>query len=195
MYTCKGYIPELETPRLKLRRMTRQDAPEIYRCWSDREVTRFMNISPMTSVEEAEEMIGFLNDMAEIDDAIRWGIVDKSTGRLMGSCGYNSWQIKGSYRGEIGYEIHKPYWRKGYMTEALKAILTFGFETMRLNRIEGLVDHRNDGSSALLASLGFTREGLLRQVQHTASGFKDMQMYSLLYEEWQKGDKNHAAPI
>lgn len=70
------------------------------------------------------------------------------------------------------------------MTEALRLVLSFGYNTIRLNRIEALVDPRNTGSQALLSSMGWTQEGLLRQVQHTSTGFKDMLMYSLLHEEW-----------
>jgi len=55
---------------------------------------------------------------------------------------------------------------------------------MGLNRIEALVDPRNEASGRFLSHQGFTREGLLRQYQHTSTGYKDMEMYSLLYDEW-----------
>lgn len=184
MYRCKGRIPELETTRLRLRKMRRKDAAQMFIHWSDREVTRYMNLAPMIGISEAADMIGLLNHMAGEEDAIRWGIELKDTGKLVGSCGFNTWQLEGAFRGEIGYELGRDYWRYGYMSEAFSALLPFGFETMGLNRIEALVDPRNAPSGAFLTSQGFTREGLLRQVQHTSTGYKDMVMYSLLYDEF-----------
>ncbi|CAH1222863.1 GNAT family protein [Paenibacillus sp. JJ-223] len=184
MYRCKGRIPELETRRLLLRKMRRRDAAQMFEWWSDREVTRYMNLSPMLGTSEAADMIALLNQMAGEEEAIRWGIELKATGRLIGSCGYNTWQLGGAFRGEIGYELGREHWRQGYMTEAFSVLLPYGYETMGLNRIEALVDPRNEASGQFLSHQGFTREGLLRQYQHTSTGYKDMDMYSLLYDEW-----------
>lgn len=184
MYRCKGRIPELETKRLLLRKMRRRDAAQMFEWWSDREVTRYMNLSPMLGTSEAADMIALLNQMAGEEEAIRWGIELKATGRLIGSCGYNTWQLGGAFRGEIGYELGREHWRQGYMTEAFSVLLPYGYETMGLNRIEALVDPRNEASGQFLSHQGFTREGLLRQYQHTSTGYKDMDMYSLLYDEW-----------
>jgi len=184
MYRCKGRIPELETRRLLLRKMRRRDAAQMFEWWSDREVTRYMNLSPMLGTSEAADMIALLNQMAGEEEAIRWGIELKATGRLIGSCGYNTWQLGGAFRGEIGYELGREHWRQGYMTEAFSVLLPYGYETMGLNRIEALVDPRNEASGRFLSHQGFTREGLLRQYQHTSTGYKDMEMYSLLYDEW-----------
>lgn len=184
MYKCKGRIPELETARLRLRKMRRRDAAQMFVHWSDREVTRYMNLTPMLGTSEAADMIALLNHMAGEEDALRWGIELKDTGKLIGSCGFNTWQLEGAFRGEIGYELGRDYWRYGYMSEAFTALLPFGYETMGLNRIEALVDPRNAASGSFLTSQGFTREGLLRQVQHTSTGYKDMVMYSLLYDEF-----------
>ncbi|MEN1990071.1 GNAT family N-acetyltransferase [Paenibacillus hubeiensis] len=184
MYRCKGRIPELETRRLLLRKMRRRDAAQMFEWWSDREVTRYMNLSPMLGTSEAADMIALLNQMAGEEEAIRWGIELKATGRLIGSCGYNTWQLGGAFRGEIGYELGREHWRQGYMTEAFSVLLPYGYETMGLNRIEALVDPRNEASGRFLSHQGFTREGLLRQYQHTSTGYKDMDMYSLLYDEW-----------
>ncbi|MNC52847.1 hypothetical protein D3C75_1022180 [compost metagenome] len=60
---------------------------------------------------------------------------------------------------------------------------------MGLNRIEALVDPRNAPSGGFLENMGFTKEGLLRQIQHTSTGYKDMLMYSLLYDEWLRARK------
>ncbi|MFM9281543.1 GNAT family N-acetyltransferase [Paenibacillus jiagnxiensis] len=186
MYECKGNIPVLEGSRIRLRKMEARDARRVFTFWSDSEVTRYMNIESMSSPEDAEDMIELLNRLSFSEDAVRWGIELKENRELIGSCGFNHWQLQGAFKGEIGYELSSLHWRKGYMSEALDLLHAFGFETMRLNRLEAMIDPRNEPSQRLLESFGWSREGLLRQVQYTATGYKDMLIYSLLYEEWKR---------
>ncbi|MEK5061763.1 GNAT family N-acetyltransferase [Paenibacillus sp. FSL H7-0326] len=184
MYVCGGYIPELKTERLLLRKLMRKDSKEIYTIWSDPKVTAYMNIAAMHSVQEAEDMIDLLGQASQTEDGFRYAIILQESGAVIGSCGFNYWQLQGAFRGEIGYELASTHWRKGYMTEALRALLHYGFETMGLNRIEALVDPRNTASQQLLHGLSFQCEGLLRQLHYTSTGYKDMQMHSILFEEW-----------
>lgn len=185
MYECGGNIPVLESKRLRLRRMERSDAETMFRYWSDPEVVKYMNMPPFASEEDAYEMINLLNGLSESEDALRWGIELKDHGELIGSCGYNVWQLSGAYRGEIGYDLGWNFWGYGYMAEALQVMLSFGFGTMGLNRIEALIDPRNDNSRRLIRRLGFMEEGLLREYQKTESGYVDLMMYSLLQNEFQ----------
>lgn len=184
MYRCGGYIPVLESERLRLRRMERKDASVMFGYWNDPEVIRYMNMPPYETEEDVWEMIHLLNGLSESEDAMRWGIEMKSSGRLIGSCGFNVWELAGAYRGEIGYDLGKLYWRQGYMTEAMHLMLSFGYGTMGLNRIEALVFPENAASLSLLRSFGFREEGLLREYQKTAVGFTDLLMYSLLKREY-----------
>lgn len=186
MFKCSGNIPVIESERLRLRRMKRGDAKVMFRYWSDPEVTRYMNVPPFTSVEEAWDMINLLNGLSESEDAMRFGIELKEEGKLIGSCGYNVWELSGSYRGEIGYDLGREYWGRGYMSEALRMLLAYGYDTMGLNRIEALVEPENSGSRKLLLSFGFKEEGLLREYQQTEKGFVNLLMYSLLKKEYVK---------
>lgn len=183
-YICGGNIPVLEGSRLLLRRMERQDAKQIFRYWSDPEVVKYMNVPAFESPEETWEMINMLNALSETEDTLRWGIESKQSGRLIGSCGFNAWQLSGAYRAEIGYELGKEHWGKGYMREALLLMFEFGFRTMGLNRIEALLFPQNSASIRLLAGLGFSREGLLREYQQDGDRFVDLYIYSLLKKEY-----------
>ncbi|MBQ4900825.1 GNAT family N-acetyltransferase [Paenibacillus sp. Marseille-P2973] len=184
MYKCGGEIPVLESERLILRRMEKKDAREMFRYWSDPEVVRYMNMPPFASIEDTYEMINLLNGLSESEDTLRWGIELKETGRLIGSCGFNVWELAGAYRGEIGYDLGREYWGRGYMSETFRMVLPFGYGTMGLNRIEALVDPRNDASRSLLRAFGFREEGLLREYQKTEEGFVDLLIYSLLKREY-----------
>ncbi|WP_334074717.1 MULTISPECIES: GNAT family protein [Paenibacillus] len=186
MYKCGGKIPVLESERLRLRRMEREDSPALHKFWSDPEVVRYMNIPPFASIEDTYQMIQLLNGLAESEDAMRWAIELKEDGRVIGSCGFNSWELAGAYRGEIGYDLGKEYWGSGYMSETLRTVIRYGYETMGLNRIEGLVDPRNEASRKLLGALGFQEEGLLREYQKTEEGFVDLIMFSLLEKDYDR---------
>lgn len=76
---------------------------------------------------------------------------------------------------EIGYDLGKAYWRQGFMQEALQAIISFGFETMRLKRIEAEVEPANGRSIGLLRKLGFRMEPAQRN---------GLLWFSLLPTEW-----------
>lgn len=105
----------------------------------------------------------------------------------MGSCGYNYLDYEHA-RAEIGYDLAKAYWGKGYAAEAVSALVDHGFTSLKLNRIEAKVDPRNVNSIKLLEKLEFTREGMLRGYERagTRDGagveniFNDLYMYSKL---------------
>ncbi|MFP7493094.1 GNAT family protein [Terribacillus saccharophilus] len=160
---------------IHLRPISVSDAPALYHFWSDPDVTAFMNITPMQSVEQAEEMILYLT---QLDHADRYTIV-LDDGTIVGTCGFN-YRDTANQRGEIGYEIGKDYWRNGYMSQALYALLEKGFHTLALNRIEAKVEPGNIPSRKLLEKAGFHEEGILRQYERMNGAFLDMVMYSRL---------------
>jgi ribosomal-protein-alanine N-acetyltransferase len=125
-------FPQLETNRLVLRRMQVTDADAIFRILADDEVTRYYDDATFTAVSQASDQIkawenGFINKRC-----IRWGITRKDDHALLGSCGhygFHTWHMRAS----IGYELARPFWRQGIMTEALTAIIDLGFKEMGLN--------------------------------------------------------------
>lgn len=82
------------------------------------------------------------------------------------------------------YDLAAPYWGQGYMKEALKVVIEYGFTQMKLNRIDALVAIENDRSSNLLKSLGFKQEGILRDYFYLNGKFYDHSLFSLLQKEW-----------
>lgn len=179
-------FPKLETKRLLLRQITFADTETLFRYWSDDEVTKYMNIESFQNPKQAEDIIRLLNNLFEQKEAIRWGIVQKEDDRLIGTCGYNSWLKDQAFRGEIGYELGHAYWGKGFMQEALRAIISYGFEAMNLNRIEAMVMLEASRSMNLLLKLGFQKEGILREHGYWKGQFWDEYCLSLLKRDWLK---------
>jgi ribosomal-protein-alanine N-acetyltransferase len=180
METAFKSFPVIETERLSLRKIHTADARAVFAILSEEVVAEFYDDDPYSSVSEALEQIGIWEWIFTNRRGIRWGITLKSGGGLIGTCGFYAFH-RLHLRAGIGYELAPIYWRQGVMTEALSAILDYGFGEMGLNRIEASVMPGNIASIRLLEGLGFTKEGLLSQYEHWGSkGFVDLVMYSLL---------------
>lgn len=170
---------ELHTERLYLRKMDPSDSPSLFRIWSDPDVTEFMNIDQFTDESQAREMIQFLNNLSDEDQAIRFTIIEKESGQIIGSGGYNFLDMEHA-KAEIGYDIAKDYWGKGYATEAVGTLLEYAFSALSLNRVEAKVEPQNVSSIKVLQKLRFTHEGTLRQYEKIKGKFKDISIYSKL---------------
>lgn len=97
----------------------------------------------------------------------------------MGTCGYHNWNRKHA-KAEIGYELSIQSWGKGLMSEALKEMIAYGFESMNLNRIEAVVYPENGASIRTLEKQGFKKEGLLEEYAFFRDVYQDLLMFSLL---------------
>jgi len=177
-------FPQLETERLILRHMQTADAQAIFRILSDEEVTRHYDDATFTNVSQASDQIEAWESGYRNKRCIRWGIARKEEPFIVGSCGFygiHTWHMRAS----IGYELARPFWRQGIMTEALTALLAFGFGEMGLNRIDAVIMPDNIASVRLLEKLGFCNEGLLRKYENWGSkGFVDLFMFAILRTAW-----------
>ncbi|MBX7052160.1 MAG: GNAT family N-acetyltransferase [Flavobacteriales bacterium] len=113
-------------------------------------------------------------------------LIHEPSGLVIGRCGIHNWN-KENQRAEIGYVMEdENYKRQGLMSEAVKAILSYGFHHLNLNRIDALVGTGNIPSIKILNSNGFIQEGLLRQHVRGANGFEDSLLFSLLKQEFDR---------
>ncbi|WP_068614052.1 GNAT family N-acetyltransferase [Paenibacillus tuaregi] len=172
-------ILELHTNRLMLRKMELSDSARLFEIWSDPEVTRFMNIEPFTNEDQAKQMIALLDNLAKENQAIRYSIIESESNTIIGSCGFNALDFENA-KAEIGYDLHKDYWGKGYIPEALSCLIEYAFHGLNLHRIEAKVEPENVNSIKVLKKLHFTYEGTLRQSEKSKGKFTDLNLYSLL---------------
>jgi [ribosomal protein S5]-alanine N-acetyltransferase len=175
-------FPILETERLLLREIVKEDAQSIYDCFSNNDVTRYYGLDPLPSIEQAKELVEFFAKNYKEKRGIRWGIEIKGRKEMIGTVGFNAWSPKHK-RAEIGYELHPEYWRKGYATEAVSEVISYGFKELDLTRIGAIVFIENKASNELLTKLGFQKEGVLRNYMYQNSVPYDTYVYSLLRTE------------
>lgn len=177
-------LPSLETERLLLRPLGMGDLEFVFRHFSDPDVNRYLlDEEPLTTREQAQAIIDFYS-LPGRKSYNRWVLVRKMDAHPVGTCGYHQWQTT-HHRAEIGYDLEKASWKQGIMTEALRVILSYGFEQMELNRVEALVYVENDASIRLLERLGFQKEGVLRQYFRRGNIYYDHWLLSLLKADWQ----------
>jgi len=172
-------FPVLETQRLILRAATPADAEAIKAIFADPEVTRYHDLSTFTTIEEALAVIERRAQRFSNGTGIRWGIARKEDNILIGSCGFGAWN-KETRTVEIGYELLSAFWGQGIMTEALQAVLKFGFEQMGWQRIIARVMLDNTASIKLLQKLSFQDAGLLRQHGFWKGQHHDLRRFVLL---------------
>lgn len=187
--TKNGIFPELSTERLFLREINLNDAKTLFQYWSDDEVTKYLNIDSFINIGQAVNMIRLLKSLFHRKEGIRWAIVRKKDNTVIGTCGFNSW-VKKSSRGEIGYELGSKYWGNGYTTEALKEIIEYGFNVMKLNRIEAFTVPEAIISINVLKKFDFKKEGTLKEYGYWNNQYWDENIYSLLKRDFQSKIKD-----
>ncbi|CAM4097057.1 GNAT family N-acetyltransferase [Mesobacillus thioparans] len=172
-------FPILETERFYLRKLTTEDAPEMFSYFSQDDVTKYYNLESFTHRQQAIDLIEKFNLGFIERRQIRWGAELKETGRVAGTCGFHAIDAK-NFKAEIGYELHPDYWGKGIMPEIVKEIVAFGFEKMDFNRIEAMYDPRNEQSGKVLIKSGFQYEGTLRKRYFEKGQFVDAAIASII---------------
>jgi [ribosomal protein S5]-alanine N-acetyltransferase len=177
-------FPRLETERLVLREIVPADAEDLFHIFSDEETMRYWSCLPYTSVDQAHRLIEGLAKARLAGAGINWAITLRGDERLIGKCGYNEWR-RAHRRGDVSYIVAREQRGKGVVSEALGAMLDYGFDHMNLHSVEAGVTPGNEASTRMLQRLGFRLEGHLRESFLTDRGFVDSLIYSLLRSDWE----------
>ena len=176
-------LPIIETDRLLLRKITLDDAADIFEYASDPEVSTYMSWEPHQSIQETYDYLERVMQRYQEHNPGPWAIVHKRDAKMIGTCSYGSW-AREDYRAEVGYVLNRRYWGQGYMAEAVRAIVDFGFRKLGMNRIQARCDVPNIGSARVMEKVGMTFEGVLRQQLFEKGTFRDIKIYSILRSEW-----------
>jgi [ribosomal protein S5]-alanine N-acetyltransferase len=155
-------FPRLETERLILREITEDDAEALFSVCSDQEWLRLWGSPVHRVVEDTRNMITMLKRAHQEGSQLRWGITVRGSDYLIGAAGFYRFMSQ-HYRAEVTYEQARTASGKGYMTEALRAILRFGFEQLDLHTIEAGIDPEHKASLRVAERVGFQHEGHLKE--------------------------------
>lgn len=178
-----GHLPQLETKRLILRKLTLDDANDMFEYTSDEDVSKFVTWDTHKTLSDTKSFINFALQQYNLKKIAPWGIELKENNKLIGTIDFVSWQTA-HHTAEIGYAISKDYWGKGITTEACEALIQFGFTYMDLVRIQARCMKENIASQRVMEKNGMIFEGIIRKSIFSKGVHHDIKMYSILKEEY-----------
>lgn len=181
-------FPVIRTKRLILRQPSMKDVKWYYEYFSSPEIVWGGGEPGPKDIETArEEFRRHLIDLYRKRSGFRWIITVKGDHRPIGTLGFYKWAPSAGYQAEMGYDLSREHWGKGIMTEAMEAVIDFGFKKMKLNRIEVYIMPRNKRSTKMIKNLGFKREALIRKRNFDEFGnFTDDILFSMLRSDWEE---------
>lgn len=172
---------ELETERLVLKSLSAVDAPALSEVANDRRITSVTRsiVHPFLEADAVE----WIKMKQEDPDGFSFGIFLKPEARLIGQIGLLTIEWSNDV-GELGFFVGFDHWGNGYVTEAARRVVRFGFEEIGLNRISAHhIDH-NSASGVVLVKIGMQREGVFRQRVKKEGVYEDIVAYALLRDEY-----------
>ncbi|MFM9943671.1 MAG: GNAT family N-acetyltransferase [Bacteroidia bacterium] len=172
-------FPTFDTERLTLRRVTMVHSQDMFNLRADINAMRYLDRPIAETLDDAEDLIKRMDNDIDNNTGIGWGIFLKNTNRLIGTIGYYRMK-KENYRAEIGYMLLPDFWKQGIMSEAMKPIINFGFNEMKLHSIEADINPNNEASAAILKKHGFVQEAYFKENVYSNGQFLDTEIYSLL---------------
>ncbi len=165
----------LETDRIILRPMKKEDVEPIFAMRSDADVMRFIR-APAIKRSEAENWVNLVSSRWADEKIGFCSLIEKQSGKFLGWCGL--WHLQETGEIEVGYAIAKEFWRKGYAAEAAEALLKYGFEKLNLNKIVAVAFPENKASQRVMRKLGMSYD-------YTGEFYeRDLVHYSITREEF-----------
>jgi RimJ/RimL family protein N-acetyltransferase len=184
---------ELRTERLTLRFIEPDDAPALYRLFSDPEALRYWSSGPWLHLAQAVDNVEQTLKGYRDGSSLRLAMLLPG-GELIGTVTLYAFDHR-NHRCEIGYMLARSHWGRRYMPEALAALIGYGFQTLELHRIEADIHPDNVASGRILEGLHFRQEGHLRERWFVGGEISDSLIYGLLRSDWNAARAELDAPI
>jgi len=176
-------IPPIETPRLLLRKMKVTDAKDMFEYAKRSDVTRYLLWSPHPDLDHTREYLSFLQQQYKSGDFYDWAIILKEKNKMIGTCGFTTIDTVNN-SAEIGYVINPSYRNIGIATEAVTAVLRFGFSEMGFQRIEARYMAGNNASRRVMEKCGMHFEGVHLSSMYVKEKYVDVGVCAILREKF-----------
>lgn len=176
---------KVETDRLIMRPFTLDDRDVIFEVMKDKDMYVYTPDEPWKSTETAEEFIKLAIRLYNDDHHTFkhfFAVTTKESGEVIGICGIGGIQYDRT-KNEVFYSIGKNYWGNGYATEAAKAMLSYAFGKLGLDKIIAAVHPDNIASNRVLEKIGLKRTGVITDLTEEHAFFNGEYLYSLYKED------------
>lgn len=177
--------PNLETPRLLLRKMKISDAKDMYEYACRLDVTQYLLWSPHPDFEHTKSYLSFLQKQYKNGEFYDWAIILKAKNKMIGTCGFTAIDTLNN-SAEIGYVVNPDYKNIGIATEAVSAVLRFGFAEMDFNRIEARYIIGNSASRRVMEKCGMNFEGIHASSIYVKEKYADIGVCAILREKYMR---------
>ena len=182
MISVMDACPTLHTERLLLRPFKAADADTVYRLAGVKEVAAGTLLPHPYDLEAAAKWIAQQQESFAAGNAITFAIVLAE--ELPRHPGLHPRHAGAHGRARLGYRLGTAYWNQGYCTEAVRAMLDYGFTRLSFHRIYAPHFHNNPASGRVLRKVGMTYEGRMREHYIRFGRFVDVEIYGILREEF-----------
>ena len=177
-------FPVLQTERLTLNQLSLTDKATVVQLAGNEKIARMtLNIPHPYNEQDAQAWIEASNDNFKEGAEYNFAIRNPKTLELMGAIGLI--MAPKDNRAAVGYWMGEPYWNKGYTSEALKALLKFGFMELKLNKIYATHLLSNPASGKVMIKNGMVLEGELMDHYKKGEVYRSVKQYRLLKSEWE----------
>ena len=182
-------LPTIRTKRLLLRPLRMQDDKDMFRYCSDPAVSRHVLWDTHPNIRYTRACLRSAIRQYKAGQPATFGIERIEDHRLIGTIGF-MWVNTDHRSAEVGYSLARDCWNQGYATEALTAALHYGFEKLRLNRIEAQHESDNPASGRVMEKAGMQYEGTLRGRVFNKGHFSDVKLYARLRTDKPQRDQD-----
>lgn len=185
--------PVIETARLRLRPLEQSDSSAIQKAAADRRIADTMiSIPHPYPADEAERYLTQKQAERKAGRSAAFAMEHKSKRRFCGLIELRQIDREHSL-GELSFWVAVDDWGQGFMSEAVQAVVRYGFETLGLNRLYAYHMQRNPATGRILAKSGFRQEGLLRQRVRKWGKYEDVALWAVLRQDWQHDNASESA--
>lgn len=181
-------IPVIHTERLILRKILVSDYKDMYEYSCSDEVTQFLAWNKHPCIEHTQQYTEYLQSRYKIGDYYDWAIEHKQSGKMIGTCGFTRFDYANNCA-EIGYVLNRDFWGHNYCFEAVSKVIEFGFEVLKLNRIEARFIKDNYQSMRVMEKCGMKMEGILRGAAYIKNKYCDIGVCAILKEDFENNTK------
>ncbi len=171
-------MPELQTERLYLRKITPEYAEDMYEYSKDYEVTKYLTWSPHASLFQTRNYLKTLEAQYNAGSFFDWGLILKDNRKFIGTCGFTS--IDTSKRiAEIGYVLSRDYWGMGLAPEAAKRVMDFGMENLGIRHFQAKFIEGNLRSASVMKKCGMKFDSIHYNSMYVKGEYKTIHVYSV----------------
>ncbi|WP_102262662.1 GNAT family N-acetyltransferase [Mesobacillus jeotgali] len=177
--------PKIETRRLILRQLVPKDTQKIFDNWLSDERVSDNRVNPAHKhVSETKERLARIIAEYESKEHCYWGIELKVDGELIGEIDLYDFD-RTTDNSEVSYSVGYKWWNQGYGSEALKAVVDFGFHYMNIHKISAAHNTDNPASGRVMVKAGMVQEGIVRHmIRNAKNQYKDCAIYGILREDY-----------